>query len=99
MNARRPWLLLFIPAVLFAAVELQWGHPIEWDEIEFYRATRWIAEGRVPFRDFWEHHVPLQWFLFAPAAAIFGEGPGVASILAMRWVQLPLWIVALALLH
>ena len=36
-------------------------HPIVWDEIEYFRATDWVAHGLVPYRDFWEHHTPLQW--------------------------------------
>lgn len=92
MSSSRPWLLLLIPAVVAVVTELQWRHWISWDEIEFFRASRWIAEGQVPYRDFWEHHVPLQWFLFAPAAALLGDGPGASSVLAMRWAQVPLWI-------
>ena len=73
------------------AVSLAWLHPVTWDEIEFYRATQWVADGLVPFRDFWEHHTPLQWFVFAPVAA-FVSSPGVAAIIAMRWAQVPLWM-------
>ena len=79
-------------ALAFVVAELQWIHAITWDEVEFFRATRWIAEGRVAYRDFWEHHLPLQWVLFAPFAAAFGGGAGVAPILAMRWIQIAAWI-------
>jgi hypothetical protein len=72
-------------------------HPIVWDEIEFFRATDFVARGLVPYRDFWEHHTPLQWFVFAPVAALV-KSPGVGAILAMRWAQLPLWIVTFVLL-
>jgi len=72
-------------------------HPIAWDEIEYFRATDWVARGLVPYRDFWEHHTPLQWFVFAPVAALT-TSPGVSAILAMRWAQVPLWIVTFVLL-
>jgi len=72
-------------------------HPIVWDEIEYFRATDWVARGLVPYRDFWEHHTPLQWFVFAPVAALT-TSPGVSAILAMRWAQVPLWIVTFVLL-
>lgn len=72
-------------------------HPIAWDEIEYFRATDWVARGLVPYRDFWEHHTPLQWFVFAPLAALT-TSPGVSAILAMRWAQVPLWIVTFVLL-
>lgn len=83
---------------LVRLVPLQWLHPLNWDELEFYRATRWIAEGRIPFRDFWEHHTPLAWFLFAPFSRLTGS-PGVDAILAMRWAQIPVWIATFWLLN
>ncbi len=51
----------------------------------------------MPYRDFWEHHTPLQWFVFAPVAALTSS-PGVSAILAMRWAQLPLTIATFVLL-
>lgn len=66
-------------------------HPLQWDEVEYLRATDWVWQGLVPYRDFWEHHTPLQWFVFAPFAALI-RSPGAAAILLMRVAQLPLWI-------
>jgi hypothetical protein len=85
-------------AVLARLLQLQGLHPLVWDEIEFFRATDWVRHGLVPYRDFWEHHTPLQWFLFAPVAALTNS-PGVSAILLMRWAQLPLWIIAFILLR
>src|SRR5579859_2026 len=89
--------VLIVIAAAARAVSLAWLHPVTWDEIEFYRATQWVADGLVPFRDFWEHHTPLQWFVFAPVAT-FVNSPGVAAIIAMRWAQVPLWIGTFAAL-
>lgn len=89
--------MLFAVAVAWSMGLLQWGQQLNWDELEFFRATRWIAEGRVPFRDYWEHHLPLQWFLFAPVAALFSNGPGAEAVIALRWAQVPLWIGTLAI--
>lgn len=94
---KRLWGIVFALAVVWIAAMLHRGQPLGWDEIEYFRATRWISEGRVPFRDFWEHHTPLQWLVFAPVAKVFGGGPGAGSIVAMRWVQAALWIATLAL--
>jgi len=80
-----------LSAAALRLAPLGWLHPLNWDEIEFYRATRWIAEGRVPFRDFWEHHSPLAWFVFAPFSRL-SDTPGAAAILGMRWAQIPVWI-------
>lgn len=70
--------------------------PLGWDEVEFFRATRWVREGLLPYVDFWEHHSPLQWLLFAPLSSLGGDTGGARDVLALRWAQLPLWVVALA---
>ena len=72
------------------------AHPLGWDELEFFRATKWVSEGRVPFRDFWEHHTPLQWLVFAPVAR-FIDSPGAIAVVAMRWAQAVMWVGILAL--
>ena len=82
---------LAVTAALMRLVPLGWLHPLNWDEIEFFQAAQWIGEGRVPFRDFWEHHTPLAWFLFAPFTWLT-ESPGVSAILLLRWAQIPVWI-------
>ncbi|HYO78506.1 MAG TPA: hypothetical protein VE010_18755, partial [Thermoanaerobaculia bacterium] len=64
---------------------------LNWDELEFWRATSWIAQGRLPYRDFWEHHTPLMWFLFAPVTWLT-DSPGVNAVIALRWAQIPVWI-------
>jgi hypothetical protein len=85
-------LLLALTAAAVRLIPLHFLNPLNWDELEFYRATVWVAEGRVPYRDFWQNHTPLPWFLFAPFAALT-KGPGVASVIALRWAQVPVWIV------
>jgi hypothetical protein len=89
---------LAVTAALCRLLPLQWLHPLNWDEIEFYRATRWIAEGRMPYRDFWEHHSPLAWYLFAPFSRLT-DSPGVSAIISMRWAQIPVWIATFWLIN
>lgn len=94
MSERRAVALAIAVAVTSAAlrlVTLQWLHPLNWDEVEFYRAARWVAEGRLPFRDFWEHHTPVAFFLFAPFTRLT-DSPGAGAIIVMRWAQVPVWI-------
>lgn len=98
MRAHRYLVLLLLPVLAWISALVQRAQPLNWDEIEFFRATRWVSEGLIPYRDFWEHHTPLQWFVFAPVAGLFGGGAGVGAVLAMRWAQLPLWIGACVLL-
>ncbi|HEX7155387.1 MAG TPA: hypothetical protein VF618_28230 [Thermoanaerobaculia bacterium] len=82
---------LALTAALVRLVPLGWLHPLQWDEVEFFRATDWIRRGLVPYRDFWEHHSPLPWMLFAPFTALT-DSPGVDAVLLLRWVQIPVWI-------
>ena len=94
---KKAWAALFVLALVWIAAMLHRGQPLGWDELEFFRATKWIGDGQVVFRDFWEHHTPLQWLVFAPVARLFASGPGAASIVAMRWAQFALWIAILFL--
>jgi hypothetical protein len=89
---------LALSAAAIRLLPLHKLHPLNWDELEFYRATSWIAEGRVPYRDFWEHHTPLAWFLFAPFS-LLTDSPGAQAILTMRWAQIPVWIATFVLLN
>lgn len=93
----RPRLVALLIGLAAAArsVSLGWLHPLNWDEVEYFRATDWVRQGLVPYRDFWEHHTPLQWFVFAPVAA-FVHSPGAGAIIAMRWAQVPIWVVTFA---
>lgn len=95
MKHRVP-IAIALSAAAIRLVPLQWLHPINWDELEFFRATKWIAEGRVPYRDFWEHHTPLTWILFAPFTS---NGIGADAVIAMRWAQIPVWIATFVLLN
>ncbi|PYQ48537.1 MAG: hypothetical protein DMF59_15760 [Acidobacteria bacterium] len=89
--------MLIVIAAAARSLSLGWLHPLNWDEIEYFRATEWVSGGLVPYRDFWEHHTPLQWFVFAPVAT-FVHSPGASAILAMRWAQVPLWIATFVLM-
>ncbi|MDP9190262.1 MAG: hypothetical protein M3P06_00985 [Acidobacteriota bacterium] len=97
MTVRVP-IALAITAAIVRLVPLQWLHPLNWDEIEFFRATAWIAEGKVPFRDFWEHHSPLSWFVFAPVTLLTNDA-GVGAVILLRWAQVPVWVATFWLLH
>jgi hypothetical protein len=88
---------LAITAALVRLIPLHFLHPLNWDELEFFRATAWIAEGRVPFRDFWEHHTPLVWYLFAPFTLTGSTGTG--AVIALRWAQVPVWIATFVMLN
>jgi hypothetical protein len=61
------------------------------DESEFVAATVRVHEGLVPYRDFWEHHFPLQWYAMADWVRL-GDPPSVADVVRLRALQSVLWI-------
>jgi hypothetical protein len=50
------------------------------DEIEHIHASWYVQNGQVPYRDFFEHHHPLFWFLLAPLIALCGQDLMVLAI-------------------
>jgi len=93
------WLRLIVAASALCWVSaMVWGRGFNYDEIEFFRASDWIRQGLVPYRDFWEHHTALSWYLFAPFTRIGRDG-GVAPLIVVRCLQALLWIPALRVLH
>lgn len=78
----------FVLALLPAFLLLH-AAPFNPDEVESFRATRWIASGLVPFRDFWEHHLPLHWILLSPFAPLTRSATA-ESFLLLRLAQVPL---------
>jgi 4-amino-4-deoxy-L-arabinose transferase-like glycosyltransferase len=51
--------------------------PLDPDESEHLNAAWLVAEGRVPFLDFWDHHAPLFFYLLAPVTRWTWDDPGV----------------------
>src|SRR2546428_9092733 len=47
------------------------------DESQHLHAAWLIAQGRVPYADFWEHHMPLLSYALAPVTRWFAERPDV----------------------
>ena len=41
------------------------------DEFEHLHASWLVSEGLFPYRDFFEHHHPLIWYIFAPIVSFF----------------------------
>ena len=89
---------LFVVGCIMALAMIAGYRAFSWDEFEFVRATDFVRQGLVPYRDFWEHHTPLQWFLMAPLKALF-RWPGTATMIGMRASQIPAWVGVFWLLN
>lgn len=51
--------------------------PVDVDESQHLHAAWLVGEGRVPYRDFWEHHSPLMYYAVAPLTRAFTDSPRV----------------------
>ena len=47
------------------------------DESQHLHAAWLVAQGRVPYRDFWEHHMPLFHYALVPLLRRVPEGPAI----------------------
>lgn len=59
---------LFTATVLLVTISY-WGTTYS-DDMEHLHASWLIWSGKLPYRDFFEHHHPLLWFLFAPITGL-----------------------------
>jgi hypothetical protein len=61
------------------------------DEYQYGHATWLVAQGWVPFRDFFEHHFPLSYVLHAPLFRV--ERDFVTSALLLRKIVFVYWVL------
>ena len=59
------WLVL-IAGLGFMAWTIWFTETGNGDNVEHIHATWLVAVGKVPYRDFFQHHNPLMWYMFSP---------------------------------
>ena len=52
------------------------------DSVEHIHSSFLVALGYVPYRDFFQHHNPLMWFIFAPVTWFFRYDVTVSEVLS-----------------
>ena len=60
----------FIEIIILFILAFNWTNS-HFDDLEHIHASFLVGQGKIPYRDFFEHHHPLLWFLFAPITKIF----------------------------
>ena len=80
----KPDTLLFLDLLvvlfLIAAASFYFFWP-EGDIQEHIYASYMVSQGEVPYRDFFEHHHPLLWYLMAPLTNAIGRNIAVVGIM------------------
>ncbi len=67
--------LLGLAAVLWLGTIV--NKMLDEDESQHLHAAWLVAQGKVPFADFWEHHTPGLYYLLAPLTQAFPDSPAV----------------------
>lgn len=73
------WFQLLAAAVLYSLASVYFPTQ-NGDNIEHIHSSFLIALGEVPYRDFFQHHNPLLWYLFAPVARIFAYNATITEV-------------------
>ena len=78
---RGPWSLAVFGSLIALAAVIRIGvifnRVIDPDESQHLHGAWLVGQGQVPYRDFWEHHMPLFYYIAAPLTAWFADRPAV----------------------
>lgn len=92
----KPMLLLMIFFLIYACyVQLQ--KPFGWDELEHIHSVYLVHSGSIPYRDFFQHHHPLMWYVYAPIFTIFTNK--IIALWMIKIISIGIGICNLALLY
>lgn len=67
------------------------------DEFEHLHSSWLVSIGKVPYRDFFEHHHPLLWYLSAPLLSLFYDNAAVFYV--MRAVSAAISVISLLFIY
>ncbi|MEI6614488.1 MAG: glycosyltransferase family 39 protein, partial [Chrysiogenales bacterium] len=79
-TGRGKFLFVILVVLALLTLSISVNRAFSEDEVEHIHASWYVQNGQVPYRDFFEQHHPLFWFLLAPLIAICGEGLLVLAI-------------------
>lgn len=67
------------------------------DEFEHLHASWLVSTGKVPYKDFFEHHNPLLWYLSAPLVSLFYDNAVIFYV--MRGVSAGISVLSLFFIY
>ena len=73
------FLYLLVIAVFYALLTA-YSPTQNGDNIEHIHSSFMVASGLVPYRDFFQHHNPLLWYLFAPFTKLFAYNSTISEV-------------------
>lgn len=95
MTVRSTWALALTGIILASRLWFAGHRAIDLDEYEHAHAAWSVAQGQVPYVDFYEHHTPALYLLAAP---LFGLWPAAtdadAAVRTLVAARLAMWILA-----
>ena len=72
-----PWWLLILHLILglgFCLYISCFTTTLGGDTLEHMHSSYLVYNGSVPYKDFFQHHNPLLWYIFAPILGLFDKG-------------------------
>ena len=91
------FILQIIGAIILSFWILFYHQPKTGDDVEHLHSAWLVWQGKVPYIDFFQHHNPLMWYLFAPILGLFAYDIvvfDVVRIISTLLLFLNLYIVA-----
>ncbi|MBR5154112.1 MAG: glycosyltransferase family 39 protein [Alphaproteobacteria bacterium] len=67
-------LLVIVYGLIFSGFQIV-------DEFEHLHASFLVSQGKLPYRDFFEHHHPLLWYVSAPIVGLFFDNVAIFYIM------------------
>lgn len=83
-KVNKAYVVFFLFILLFTAIEsFGLSHYDVTDENIYFYAGKLIAEGKVPYRDFFEAHPPMRYYLNAALIKVFGYNPAILKLIPL----------------
>ncbi|MBI4406406.1 glycosyltransferase family 39 protein [Candidatus Micrarchaeota archaeon] len=72
ISFNKSWIIFFAAAAIFLAIKVFAADYAVSDENTYYKMGQLVAEGQMPYRDFFFAHPPLQIYIYAAVFKVFG---------------------------